>query len=220
LVQVETLESADDTREETSKKYQSAPKKKINGGSWGSGTAIGSVCYQFDTGYGRMFGAKKRCHTVILTAAHVVEDKTYTKIHWMEKTMPGHVFAKDDQLDLALIEVPWELPTAELFFGPLVIFEQSCVAGYPFKLGPKLTCGYVGPISHENNDLQQDSASVWPGNSGGGVFVIRHGKWVVAGVTDAIHVGVVADVIVVADTVSFFVHMQKVKEFFHKSGVF
>lgn len=176
-------------------------KKQVHAGS---GTVI-------DHGSDQRTGNPNVNHSIILTSEHVIEDASTIFVYWHGLKMEARVIAQDHELDLALIEVPVYLPKAEMHFGPVEIGDSEWVVGYPFGLGISITSGFV---SEEFLDKTiQGSASIWPGNSGGGIFVMRNGHYVLAGVAESIFRDRVNGVPIFANTVGFFVPMKKVKQF-------
>ncbi|MEK7069039.1 MAG: serine protease [Patescibacteria group bacterium] len=173
-------------------------------GGFGSGTVIGHSHYH-------LFGDEGACNSVILTSEHVVNNATGVIVYWKGQEYDGRVFAKDAELDLALIYVSVCLPKAEMFFGPMVTGEPEWVVGYPFGRDVSISHGYVSSPTSKN--VRQGSASVWFGNSGGGTFIFRHNHYVLAGVTNAIHGTPMMGGMLFADTVEFFVTMDKVRKF-------
>lgn len=179
------------------------PKK--SGGSWGSGTVIGDIHHHL----GNKDGVY---HSVILTNEHVVKGASKVYAHWKGMKIEGRVIAIDAQLDLALVQVPVRLPKVELLDGPIWDGENTWVVGYPFGLSASITHGFISPKAPKE-ELRQESASIWFGNSGGGVFVLRDGRYVLAGVTDAIYVKPMMGALLFATTVGFFVPIESVKKF-------
>ena len=173
-------------------------------GGFGSGTIIGHSHYHFGDDDGVL-------HSIILTNEHVVKSATDVIVYWKGLRFNGRVFAKDAELDLALIQVAVGLPKAEMFFGPMVTGEPEWVVGYPFGLDVSISYGFVSSPTGKN--VRQGSASVWFGNSGGGTFILRHDHYVLAGVTNAIHGRPMMGGMLFADTVEFFITMDKVKKF-------
>lgn len=185
------------------------PKK--SGGSFGSGTVIGDIRHHL----GNKDGV---CHSAILTNEHVVKNASKVYAHWKGKKIEGRVIAIDSELDLALVQVPVCLPKVEMLAGPIWDGENTWVVGYPFGLSASITHGFISPKAPKG-ELRQESASIWFGNSGGGVFVLRDGRYVLAGVTDAIFVKPVMGGILFANTVGFFVPIESVKIFLAKNHV-
>lgn len=183
------------------------PKTEPNksGGSWGSGTIIGDIHHHF--------GNKDDVyHSAILTNEHVIKGASKVYVHWKGKKIEGRVIAMDSGLDLALVQVPVRLPKVELLDGPIWDGENTWVVGYPFGLSASITHGFISPKAPKE-ELRQESASIWFGNSGGGVFVLRDGRYVLAGVTDAIYVKPMMGALLFANTVGFFVPIESVKKF-------
>lgn len=219
-VKVETVildASASPKAKQPSSKQQSPPadppktEPKKSGGSFGSGTLIGYIHYHFDGNDGVF-------QTAILTNEHVIKGASKVYVHWKGKKIEGRVIAVDSELDLALVQVPVRLPTVELLAGPIWDGENTWVVGYPFGLSASITHGFISPKAPKE-ELRQESASIWFGNSGGGVFVLRDGRYVLAGVTDAIFVKPVMGGILFANTVGFFVPIESVKIFLAKNHV-
>ncbi|MBI5004469.1 trypsin-like peptidase domain-containing protein [Candidatus Kaiserbacteria bacterium] len=182
------------------------------GGSIGAGTVVGSILYRFVDG-------KHAVHAAIVSVAHVVKDAQNVDVEWKGKHIPGRVIAKDDELDLALVEVPVSLPKAEMFFGQVKVGMPQWTVGYPYGTGVSITYGFVSTINPVMG-LRQASASIWPGNSGGGVFIIHQNHFVLVGVADAVYVAQLSpQQMAVVDTVGFFVTTNKVKKFLLENHV-
>ncbi|MCI0559916.1 MAG: serine protease [Nitrososphaera sp.] len=181
----------------------------------GSGTPIGHILYKVD--------GKVSVRTIVLTVAHVVEGTDEVVVYLgedSEKKFGGRIFARDNILDLALIEIDANLPVAKISFDTPRTFTRMWKIGYPFNKGATLTDGYMGPlVAQKENRLRQGSPSTWFGDSGGGLFVRCEETFCLTGVVDAIWVTPTAAGFVVADTVSFFVPMSKVEEFLIKNKV-
>ncbi|MBM3261220.1 trypsin-like peptidase domain-containing protein [Candidatus Kaiserbacteria bacterium] len=180
-----------------------------SGGS-GSGTVVGYTSYYI----GDSPGVR---HSIILTAEHVLSELPTVDVYWKGHKIPGRVVARDHEIDLALIEVPVVLPKAEMYFGDVDLGAAQWVVGYPFGTGISITYGFVSTMDR-TIALQQGSAAVWPGNSGGGLFVLKwhlwHSRFVLVGVVDAVYTartGVMQRTIV--NTISYSVSMDKVKKF-------
>lgn len=188
---------------------QTGPKEgpEEGGGSYGSGTVIGYIHHHLGDGSGTF-------DSVILTAYHVVKDTPRIVVSWKGKGIKGRVIARDPALDLALIQVPVRLPKVELLAGPIWDGENTWVVGYPFGLNASITHGFISPKGPDGpSGLRQESGSIWFGNSGGGVFVLRDGRYVLAGVADAIYVKPYMGTLLFATTVGFFVPVESVKKF-------
>lgn len=219
-VKVETVTldaSASPKAKQPSSKQQSPPAdppktepKKI-GGSFGSGTVIGDIHHHVGNKDGVF-------HSVILTNEHVVKGASKVYVHWKGRKIEGRVIAIDAELDLALVQVSVRLPKVEMLTGPIWDGENTWVVGYPFGLSASITHGFISPKAPKQ-ELRQESASIWFGNSGGGVFVLRDGHYVLAGVTDAIYVKPMMGGILFANTVGFFVPIESVKKFLANNHV-
>jgi len=200
-----------------SSKRQSPPagppktEPKKSGGSFGSGTIIGDIHYHLGNKDGVF-------QSGILTNEHVIKGASKVYVHWKGKKIEGRVIAVDAELDLALVQVPVRLPKVELLAGPIWDGENTWVVGYPFGLSASITHGFISPKAPKEG-LRQESASIWFGNSGGGAFVLRDGRYVLAGVTDAIYVKPMMGGLLFANTVGFFVPIESVYTFLAKNHV-
>jgi len=117
--------------------------------------------------------------TYILTAAHVVGDEASVKVTFyyyspnsIDTTITASVVATDTLKDLALIRTytykpyPYVARLASKDYVPYIftpIWVIGCSLGYP----PRPTSGEVTAI----NNHWGINAPIWPGNSGGGVFL-------------------------------------------------
>lgn len=104
---------------------------------------------------------------------------------------PAKVLKTHPAADLILVEVEISCPCAPIASGLPQVDEEVIVVGFPFgnDLGPMhvVTRGYVqGVRVARMGEIYGDTliltASASPGNSGGGVFVMRNGQWVLVGI--------------------------------------
>jgi hypothetical protein len=140
-----------------------------------------------------------------LTNQHVAQEvgKTLTLRGWVREgkhTFPVSYQAKvkaiDADLDLALVELTddeWSGSTASLASvdAPLLAGEDVLVAGAALSTRPHITQGLVSLVGHSIQALSGGphivtSATLLPGNSGGGLWAKRSGKWVLVGVPRAV----------------------------------
>lgn len=143
-----------------------------DGNGTGSGTVVGDV----------------DGHPLVLTCAHVVADADKVTIDGEG----AHVLRKDSVSDLALLVydsrhagTPATVLSTEARPG-----EVEIVVGFPLGRDISFTRGAFGHDAFDDewgHWVNQGSAPVWPGNSGGGAYVWRHG-WKLAGVPEAIAV--------------------------------
>lgn len=187
------------------------PGPEKSGGSMGSGTVIGDIHHHVGNKDGVF-------HSAILTNEHVIRGASRVYVHWKGRKIEGRVIAIDAELDLALVQVSERLPKVELLDGPIWDGENTWVVGYPFGLSASITHGFISPKAPKQ-ELRQESASIWFGNSGGGVFVLRDGRYVLAGVADAIYARPMMGGILFANTVGFFVPIESVKKFLANNHV-
>lgn len=120
----------------------------------------------------------------MLTASHVVSDTDEVTIdHKPEKVK---VIRLDKTLDLALLEVPTQCPCVALA-GDLKIDELAIAVGYPMA-NQIMTAQIVteGRIQQLRDDAVIATAPIGPGNSGGGLFVLRNHQWKFAGIEKAV----------------------------------
>lgn len=166
--------------------------------------------------------------SIILTCDHVLtEDGThppppYVKVTHGNETIEGTVLGYEDkEKDLALVLAPVVWPVAPFYRGSVQSGEQELIVGYPLDTNLSITSGYISAPEAEPYGLREGSAPAWPGNSGGGVFVLRDGQWKLAGIADAIHTYPVGGVdhAGLANTVSFFVDTNTLDRYLTAHGV-
>ena len=95
----------------------------------------------------------------------------------------------DDRVDIALLAFPAAeaaCPCVRLAAREADVDETVYVVGYPFGIAQVLTVGASQGV-HDNERLPYGrrlvtTASVNPGNSGGGVFVLRDGEFQLVGI--------------------------------------
>lgn len=154
----------------------------------------------------------------ILTCDHVVKgEKSITVMREHLPDLEAKIVLESSKLDLALLEVPGSLPTAEMITDEVMEGEGEVIAGAPFEIGVLLTQGFVGPKQDDGSIL--GTAAAWPGVSGGGVYV-DHGGWRLAGVAQAIMQvpttdgkGKAGSAIQSIGQISFFIPLNKVRAF-------
>lgn len=162
--------------------------------------------------------------SLILTCSHVITSEGDTaksaKITHNGKTVIGDVIANDPKLDLALLEVKDSWPVAPMYLDPVIVGEPDLVVGYPLNFGIAITSGFIGQMFNRKDGDQQESASMWPGNSGGGVFVYRHG-WKLAGISEAV-MGIPIGPMgmhQLAPSVAFFIPMASIQKFLQANHI-
>lgn len=158
--------------------------KKDGGTEEGTGVSVGSSVYSISDHHA--------VRTLIVTCDHVVRlhDDLIDKVIVIRngKRFDGTVIADDKKLDLALIEVKEHWPTLQMFTGKLRVGEPDIAVGYPLGAGISISSGFIGERAPADKDMGkephfQESAPIWPGNSGGGIFVNR-GGWKLAGIVE------------------------------------
>jgi len=139
-----------------------------------------------DIGSGVAVGQSKDGHTAVLTAYHVVKGETKLTIHGL----PATVLSVDKAHDLALLDVPVWIPSVDVLPTAPIPGEPEVTVGFPLGLEETATPGFMGEpnVVTKAKGLQAVSGAMWEGNSGGAIFVYRDGKWMLAGIADAIAV--------------------------------
>jgi S1-C subfamily serine protease len=181
----ETKKIAKKTTQETTKK-----KKKEEKSTGGSGSAF----FVSNTGY-------------LITNYHVIETcSSNSKIYYKNKELDAELIAKDQYLDLALLQAETKNNKfISISNKPPRKLQRIIAAGYPFGKylsdDMKFTSGIVSSLKGYADDstrLQIDAA-LNPGNSGGPIVDERTGELVavaVAGlrkdVTEAVNFGIKA----------------------------
>lgn len=144
----------------------------------------------------------------MLTAAHCVNDKLT-------------VVSKNAEADVALIEVNEDCPCTVLAQSPAVIDEPLTVVGYPkndFIRVQILTEGRAqGEAGEKEKRRLRMTAPIASGNSGGGVFLYRNGRWELVGLEVAVYseceaVGMMRQVCVPFAHLSFATTFDSVKK--------
>lgn len=131
----------------------------------------------------------------VLTARHCTEfpkpQATKTDGTTVEAVM---AYWPDDNRDIAILKVPGiGCPCAAsiAYDKDVRQWEDAVTAGYPYGLGPTVTFGAVQGVVEYEGPYQQVgelikflyiSINVDPGNSGGGVYVIRENELYLIGV--------------------------------------
>jgi len=129
----------------------------------------------YSTGSGVVISSTSQA-TYILSAAHVVGDESTVDVTFYfyhgDTEIKAHVVATDTAKDLALLRTytykpyPYVAKLALSTYRPYIftpIWVIGCALGYP----PRPTNGEVTAI----NSHWEINAPIWPGNSGGGVFL-------------------------------------------------
>lgn len=194
----------------------------------GSGTVIGHTT--------SVIAGKTVTYSLILTCDHVMNgdfEKPESAVGLVlkpgEEPIAATVVQHDAGLDLAVLQVRADWPVAPISWDDVAPGEPEIIAGSPLAEGIVLSQGFfgqkhpmLGKETGENHTVQQGSAAIWPGDSGGGVWVFRDG-WKLAGVAEAGRMypargpeGIVVGAL--ADTVSMFVPMSVLQTFLRQSG--
>lgn len=142
-------------------------------------------------------------YSYILTCYHVVSSGGSLSINYGGKKYKAYIVRSVPHEDLAILSTKENIPVAPLSRDKTIKpGNKEIIAGYPLDEGLLLTQGFFGaeqPFKGYHT-LDADngvgdpplmgfgSASAWPGNSGGGVFALANGHWVLAGVTSDISV--------------------------------
>lgn len=214
VVQIESIsgDMSRDTHKSAPKAPKPAPKGNESSVGKGTGTAFRHVSYTVD--------GKEILYTLVFTAAHVVEGSKQIIVHWRGENIelvPADIIATDNRLDLAVIQVPRNIPIVMMFFGDVYNGERELAVGNPFGQGLMVTDGFIGEI--QSNGLRLASASVWPGNSGGPVFIHRDGQYLFIGVIVKVFVVPNGLGYTIVNTLTYFVPMPMVQEFLVRSGI-
>jgi S1-C subfamily serine protease len=121
-----------------------------------------------------------------LTAGHVVGNEALVSVELFGSTesLPAFVVATDTDKDLALLQIPmtnYQIPipnfrTAKLAPKNYVpyIFTPVWVIGCSLGYLPRPTSGEITSVNEQCSLLTAHwgvNAPIWPGNSGGGVFL-------------------------------------------------
>lgn len=150
---------------------------------------------------------------LVLTCAHVVGDSPAI----MVSGHPGHTILKDASIDLAVVLLDDHVvyPVAKISSWPLEPGDAELVVGYPLSRYEGITRGYFS--EPEDEVTRQGSAPVYPGNSGGGVYVWHwFGGWQLAGVADAVAVSEFRMLPYMAPNVSYSIRLSVVKKFLRR----
>jgi len=135
--------------------------------------------------------------TVILTANHVIDNRGVSRISVVydtDKTTTGLVFKNDEELDLALVLVPVQLPTLALAKKPPPIYSRLLTVSSADGWYNSISYGYYTGI--QDTDLSKRSlfkvsgAIFYPGASGGPVLN-EHGQ--IVGIVDACDIQEIAE---------------------------
>ena len=153
------------------------------------------------TGSGTSVYNDSKGYSYILTCDHVIAGTgSVVTVSYAGKSYHAYVVSAVPSQDLAILSVKANIPTAPLFKGKTTAGTQELVVGYPLGEGLVITQGYFSnevPSNHYKTLNKEGaiadpplmgfgSASAWPGNSGGGVFALEHGRWSLVGVTSDI----------------------------------
>lgn len=120
----------------------------------------------------------------ILTARHVAAQILAGNKLWIE---PGHIPVTVERVgtgdvDLAILHAKVACPCAPIAATPATVDEPLIVVGYPVHKFVNVQVLTHGDAQGTKDAYLMATADVAGGNSGGGVFLRRHGRWVLAGV--------------------------------------
>lgn len=116
---------------------------------------------------------------LMLTAAHVIGDGNNVTVG--PKKYPAKLILKDEKLDIALLHVAIDCPCTPLADIP-AMDDKVVVIGFPVNQHVGMQVMTEGRVQGILENRMQLAASVAGGNSGGGVFVVQHGEWKLAGI--------------------------------------
>jgi hypothetical protein len=124
----------------------------------------------------------------VLTAKHVIQGGQTFAIRRNGKTVQCRVVRSAEQVDLALLRpigpCPW--PTATLPSGKLALQwgERLWTVGTPAGVTRSLSPAWCNgsAIEYRGRRYLRYAGDCWYGNSGGGVYCRRKGKWVLCGI--------------------------------------
>jgi serine protease Do len=135
-------------------------------GSWGKKEVVGTGVVVDERGYA-------------VTNRHVVKGAERIAVFLTDGTeVTAHVYAEDEQYDLAILHLPGGRKLQELPFAPgsdLMVGETVIAVGHPFGYTNTVSTGIISAVGREvkmptgevlSNCIQTD-ASINPGNSGG-----------------------------------------------------
>ncbi len=168
----------------------------------------------------------------ILTCAHVVSGvaNNAVRVTWRHQEMVGTIVGTSEEIDLALIQVDRDLPAAPLYFGTVIDGEPETVVGSPFGYGPVVSTGYVStgvktPGDGPDTWYLEGTASTHRGGSGGGAFIGRSGRLVLAGIVKWIPVTTIPTeppflmTRIPIGTINFAIPMERALPFLKQSGM-
>lgn len=122
-----------------------------------------------------------------LTAAHCIVEGQSLKVDGRQATL----LKKSEETDLALLDVAIDCPCVPVASERPGVDTPVVVIGYPLGIGQYLTEGRIMPVLNVPDELAHlmgISAAVAPGNSGGPVFALVNGEYLVVGVVHAVGV--------------------------------
>jgi S1-C subfamily serine protease len=168
-----------------------------DGHGFGSGTVVGSI----------------DGHPTILTCDHVVDGADKITV----AGFGAHIIRKDTTDDLALLvlDTPANWHQATVLDGDTRLGEIEYGVGYPLGRLVNFSTGYFGPTifyDEFGHWVNEGSAPIWPGNSGGGVYVWRNG-WKLAGVSEAVAIGVAGMTVYMASTINYTIPPRVIRDF-------
>jgi hypothetical protein len=121
---------------------------------------------------------------LVLTAAHVAVIPGLKVGGREAKTL-----RVGENIDIAVMGVEIGCPCAEIAEKPAEVDEQVVVVGFPYHGMLEAQVVTVGRAQSIKNGHMILTAAALPGNSGGGVFVHRDGRWQLVGILVAGHPG-------------------------------
>lgn len=124
----------------------------------------------------------------MLTAAHVVDKKTPLKFFTgaADKAITITVVKSDPTIDIALVTSPDIKCPCASFATSVAQDEDAWAVGFPKLMAYRTQFLTSGLIQNYTNNSIVTTALAAPGSSGGGLFVRRDGKYVLAGIIKTI----------------------------------
>jgi V8-like Glu-specific endopeptidase len=114
--------------------------------------------------------------TRMLTAAHCTDGKMFVN------GKPARLLKKDEDDDVAILEVDAGCPCAPIAESAPVLDEPVIVVGYPLNHTIRVQVLTEGRAQGQEGRRLRTTAPIAPGNSGGGVFVQHAGRWELVGI--------------------------------------
>lgn len=116
----------------------------------------------------------------MITAAHCTDGEMSVN------GKPVRLLARSTQDDIALLEVQDDCPCAPIAMKSPAVDEPVIVVGYPLNASVRVAFLTEGRAEGEADGRLRLTASIAPGNSGGGVFALRSGRWELVGIAVSI----------------------------------